>query len=289
MKIKFTKLSAVLVCLLLVFLLQRNVVSAEIIATQDLSPIEALLKTANKDTLVIFDVDDVLIMPTTQIFQRPTNDKILKELFSDLKSRLGNKREELLYSLILLQEPSKLVDPNILSLIKDLQTKGVPVLGLTALSTGSMGKILFLEDWRIQTLNDLGINLNRYWIDVSPKKFLESNIKDPNRPPAFKKGVLFSSKTPKGKVLKYFLQYVNFTPKKIIFIDDWRENLVSVEKFCKERGIEFIGFEYSGAYRRDESLNEARARLQFKILENEQKWLSDEQTDKRMKNHGSDK
>lgn len=53
---------------------------AHIIETADLKIIESVLEKADQDTLVIFDVDDVLIMPTAQFaFTHPIRKKLTKK------------------------------------------------------------------------------------------------------------------------------------------------------------------------------------------------------------------
>ena len=282
MKSKIVILGSSIIFLLLISLIWFTTNSREIISTQIFEPIEIALKDANKDTLVIFDVDDVLIMPTNQGFQRPMDENFLDEISLDLKTRLGEEKTELLESIILLQETDKFVDPKIISLIKTLQIKGVPVMALTALSTGAYGKIQSLVDWRILKLETMGINLKAPWENVQTKQFSDFDIKDLKGLPVFKAGILFSSKIPKGEALHAFLQYAKLKPKKIIFIDDFREHVESVQKVCNEAGIEFVGFEYSGAYSRSEPLNKARVRFLYEVLEKEHKWLSDYEADRRL-------
>lgn len=282
LKIKTVILSSGIILLLFFCLIWFITVSSQIISTQSFEPIEAVLKDANKDTLVIFDVDDVLIMSTNQAFQRPTDENFLNEIFLDLKTRFGEEKTDLLESIILLQETVQLVDPKIVSLINTLQIKGVPIIGLTAMSTGAYGKIQSIEDWRIQKLESMGINLNRYWGNLKSKQFSDFNIKDLKDGPVFKAGILFSAKVPKGEALQAFLQYVKLKPSKIIFVDDLSKNVKSVQRFCNKAGIEFIGFEYLGAYVRAEPVNKIRVHLQYEVLEKEHKWLSDKEADRRL-------
>jgi Tfp pilus assembly ATPase PilU len=53
--------------LLFSFLLVINSALADIIETSNLLPLKEILQKADEDTLVIFDVDRVLIMPTMSI------------------------------------------------------------------------------------------------------------------------------------------------------------------------------------------------------------------------------
>lgn len=255
---------------------------AEITQTSNLAPIEAALNQADLETLVIFDVDDVLITAKDQILQ-PVHHKLAKKLEESLESRHSEEESQKLWSIIWLTRIDELVDPKMVSLIKEAQTKGIKVMALTNAWTGSFGNIPSLEDWRIGELEDFGYTFKDSWSKLKSKTFTNLKSKDPKRFPVFKSGIVFTCNLPKAEVLKAFLQYTNLSPKKIIFIDDKRKHLESVEAFAKATGIPFIGFEYTAVTNRPaSSLNEKRAKLQFEVLEKEHNWLSDEEADIRI-------
>jgi hypothetical protein len=60
----------------------------------------------------------------------------------------------------------------------------------------------------------------------------------------FKKGILFTSGTHKGKALFKFLDMINYKPKSIIFVDDKKHCLMQVRETCVEHGVPFTGFRY---------------------------------------------
>ena len=75
----------------------------------------------------------------------------------------------------------------------------------------------------------------------------------------------------------------NFSLKKIIFVDDKKKHIESVEKVVENLGILFVGIEYTAVKdAKVEPLNKARAEFQFEVLETEHKWLSDDKADVRM-------
>ena len=156
------------------------------------------------------------------------------------------------------------------------------ILILTKAWTGKFGKIESLEDWRIKILKSHGLDLS----DTSDFKnniiFYELEAK--NLPikclPMIKHKVLFSCGLPKGLVLEEFLSKIKFFPNKIILVDDKRENLDSVENFCKKKYITFLGFEYNAIKSKVvKPLNQKRSELQFQILLNNKKWLNDDEAD----------
>jgi hypothetical protein len=147
---------------------------------------------------------------------------------------------------------------------------------LTNAWTGAFGKIASLEDWRIQEIRDLGIDVSKSFDTKQPLIFHHLKSKDPKRFPIFKQGCLFTCNIAKGDVLKAFLQYTGWTPHRIIFIDDKRKYLESVENFCKQAGVAFTGFHYTAVAKMPKAhLNQQIANYQFKVLEQKNKWMSD--------------
>ncbi len=259
---------------------------AEVIQTSNLMPIEAALEKADTDTLVIFDVDDVLLMPNDQILKK-SNKSYLEEIERKIEKRLGEPAAQILYSIIFFERLNSPVDKKIIKLISRLQDNDIKVLALTNCFTGRFGKIASMEDWRIYELKRIGYNFGKSWSGLAPQHFeglgkMGSGLSVKSRSaPAFKNGVVFTSSVSKGEALKAFLAYAHFAPKKIIFIDDKKKHLESVESIAKSLGIPFVGFEYTAVADKPASaLDEKRARLQFEILEKEHKWLSDEEANK---------
>ncbi len=264
------------------FALDIGIASADITTTPTLAPIESAIQQADSETLVIFDVDDVLITAKDQILQ-PAHHKFAQKLEESLESRHSEEEAQKLWSIIWLARVDELVDPQMVSLIKEAQGKGLKVMALTNAWTGMFGNIPSIEDWRIKELESFGYTFKDSWGNLASKTFVTLKPKDPKRFPVFKDGIVFTSNLPKGEVLKVFLEYASLSPKKIIFVDDKLKNLKSVEAICQKAGIKFSGFEYTAVADRPQSpLNEKRAQLQNDILEKEHKWLSDEEADIRL-------
>ena len=78
------------------FLLIINSALADIIETPNLLPLKKILKKADKDTLVIFDVDRVLIMPTNEhtLNRHPYR----KKLWEEIKKRHSKEERKALVS-----------------------------------------------------------------------------------------------------------------------------------------------------------------------------------------------
>lgn len=259
------------------------------IKTNDIHKIESEVVQATPETLVIFDVDDVLMHPHDQIL-KAQNKPYLEELEKKLEKRMEEEKADTLYSLIFLQRKNGPVDPRIIQLIIHLQAKGIKVLALTNCFTGKFGAIASMEDWRVNELQQLGYHFENSWKNTKSHVFKEL-IKQTGHglsaksesASLFKDGVVFASGVSKGDALTAFLAYAGLSPQKIIFIDDKKKHLESVEKVAKDLGIPFVGIEYTATKAtKFAPLNKARVELQFEVLEKEHKWLSDEEAAKRM-------
>lgn len=255
---------------------------AEIIESPNLCLFERAAQEADENTLVIFDVDDVLITARDQILQ-PAYRAFSEKLEKEIEKEVSEKEAEKLWSITWLTRLAEPVDPQMAPLLQKVKYRGVKVLALTNAWTGAFGNIPSLEDWRLNELKGFGYAFHESWPCLKPTLFKQLKPKDPDRFPVFKDGVVFTCNLPKGMVLKAFLEYAKFLPEKIVFIDDKQKHLASVESFCQKAGIRFFGFRYTAVAKRSKPpLHEKRARLQFQVLKEEQKWLSDEEADKRL-------
>jgi hypothetical protein len=122
-----------------------NTCFAEIIQTNEIKVIEESVNSNDADILVIFDVDEVLIMPKDQILQSPHREYINK---LDTFLFASEQESENLWSIIFDQRPSIPVDPKMINMMATLQSKGIKVIALTHAMTGKFGYITSMKDWR---------------------------------------------------------------------------------------------------------------------------------------------
>ena len=267
-----------------IMLFTVNISFAAIIKTNDFKIIENNIQTTNTDTLLIFDVDDVLLQPKDQLL-KSHNEGYFEKIYQSMETRTNKNQAEKLFSLIMIQRKVEPVEKQIVKLVNTAQKNGIKVLALTFCSTGKLGTINSLEDWRTKELKVLGYNFDKSWSKLTKKIFNQLPINGSNKFVAFQQGILFTGGVSKAAALNVFLNYADHKPKKIIFVDDKKYNLEIVEKFAKETDIEFLGIEYTFVQdSKIEPLNKIRARLQLEILEKEHKWLSDQEIDPKIIN-----
>ena len=241
--------------------------------------IDLLGLTNNKDILVIFDVDDVLMTPSSEDnLRHPYRNQLLKSILN----RTNPQEIELLKSSIFLNTKQILVELKIIDIFEYLKSHKIPAIALTAMGTGKFGIIKKMHDFRFQQLNSVNLSFKcltpledehlMLKLAIINKRFLDANRKGC---PMLKSGIIFASGLDKGMVLEYIFKRYNYYPKTIIFIDDLIENVKSLQQICFKLNINFYGFHYMAASLIPlPNIDENLEKLRFAILEKEFTWLS---------------
>lgn len=258
---------------------------AHIIPIDNLDFFEKAVEQSNQQSLVLFDVDETLIIPKDLIL-RPTAwniwNKYAKETIENPAICAPEKEgKEYLLGQIFSKIEFEIVDPKVIDIISSLQERRIKTIAFTKMSTGVLGAIPSLEDWRINQLKDHNIDFSLAFPQHSEIKIepLEPN----GRTSLFKQGVLYSNKQDKGPVLTAFLERIEWKPSKVLFLDNRIDYLQTVETALDGTGIEFIGFHYREMERRPCTVDENIAKYQLEHLAKTGEWLSDDETLKLLK------
>ena len=241
---------------------------------------------ADSNTLILFDVDETLIEPASVIFRPKTvENEANRPWLIDLVSRVygkSDKSEEYYGSLWKVKETPLLIEPHIVSIIQSLQDRGVKVMALTALRTGSDHIISSLPEWRYNQLKKLGIDFIK--IDLPDIIFNELPEKDGNYPMLYH-GILCTNGVSKGELAGALLDRIQWRPRKVIFFDDNKVRIKEVEEVMQERSIPFQGFVYRGAEYMPGELDKEVAEFQLNYLVKHEDWISEEQVRSLIGNH----
>lgn len=195
------------------------------------------------ESLVVFDVDRVLIENQDAILQAH-NSALFRTLLLQAGGHLTQGQLNSLVSGISFQSRPKLIEQEIADLILMLEQKNIRVIALTATSIGSIAKIGSIQDWRIKRLQELGLTFS--FQNTPFHSFSELIGQGPS--PVFKGGILFSATYSKGSVLKAFLQHINWKPSQVLFFDDLFINVSTVNNEMTALGVEKVcSFQYLGA------------------------------------------
>jgi len=259
---------------ILLFILVSKL-SAALYTTDSFEAFFEITENFTEKSLVILDVDRVIIEPKDAIMRYP-NQRLLWELRFQHGSHLTHEQMEDLTSRVTLSECTGLLDPLSVDFINKMKEKNIPIIALTATSVEGYGQIPSIPDWRIGDLARFGIKFDGCFTE---HPFIElAELYGRGSAPIFKSGILFSGGYPKGEVLEAFLDHVGFVPDKVLFVDDLLHNLVSVHTAASELGVEEVfAFQYTRSDSLTNTIDPQLAAFQLKTLFQEGIWLSDEE------------
>ncbi len=228
-------------------------------------------------SLVIFDIDDVLVTAKDNVLRGSKKEKWLDHYFNSLTPEESLE----ISSYVWTAYETEITDIQVAYFNEDLRARNIPSIALTKGWNGSMANRPSHCDDRIQTLKDIGIDF-RYSFPNTPEIFL-NGLENCGKIPSFKEGVIFSCMLSKAIVLDAFLKAVDFKPDEIIFIDDMLNNLEDIQTYCETHAVNYQGFHYVGVDAREtQPLNEEIAHLQFQTALREKKWLNDAQAHQKL-------
>lgn len=205
-------------------------VHGEIIESRD---IRDLVKYSDKETLVILDLNNVL-MTTPQLLG--SEQWATYEINRQMQEKKLSKDEVLntfvpTWHKILMMSKAVPIEQTTVGVIRRLQKSGIPLMGLTRRDV----EMAYPTHQHLRSID----------IDLARKTVYHTDIALPGAHAKFIEGILFVGlRNEKGPLLLQFLDLIGYTPKKVVFIDDTLKNIESVEAALASRGIPFIGLRY---------------------------------------------
>jgi len=226
-----------------------SVCDAQITQVNEMQEVFPFFNETCAQTLVIFDVDMVLVQPSDPAFQM-SNMKRFGSICKRIMHELPEDKHMLFFSLMTTSSELVLLDPSIPQFLEKLKQKGVPVMALTANLTGEFAKIQSMEKWRIDTLRQLGIDFTSTAPYQEALVFQDLALYRGNYS-TYLNGILFVNGivVSKGEALLAFLAKTNLSFNKVIFVDDREENVQSVAEALQNfvSPIEYQGIHFTGA------------------------------------------
>lgn len=224
----------------------------------------------------IVDIDDTLITPQAMMF-RPTSpfctfiDDIKKSASQDVEKIVSTWR---------LNRRTMLVEEEWPAILDDLKERGVIVIALTQMDSGTFGDISSMEKWRANELKGLGITFSPF-----SKNNVETLI-EIDRLATLHQGILFTGSHSKADVLISFIKKYGIPPK-ILFFDDRLYQVEALEKCCEEMSIPFEGYHYLAAAQLPYDAKKDYGFLQKQKLLDACQWIEDSQIPEELKiKHG---
>jgi len=237
------------VAFLALFTLFTAFCHGEIKQVKDMDTLIELFKDADENTLAIFDVDMVLVQPSNPAFQM-ANIKRFGAIANSIMNDIPLEKKMIFFCLMTITSETILIDTKMPQFLKQLHSKKVPTMALTANLTGEFFDIKNMQQWRLESLQKLGIDFSRSSPSASSFVFHELASYRGNYS-SYSNGVLFVNgiEVSKGEALLSFFDKAGYKPHKIIFVDDREENLINVEATLKklEKPVHFQGLHFLGA------------------------------------------
>lgn len=237
------------ILLTIVMILSIFMCHAQITQVNDMKEIFNAFKEADSKTLAIFDVDMVLVQPSNPAFQM-ANMKRYSTISKRIMKEVPADKHMIFLSLMTINSNPVLIDERTPQFLEQLIQRGIPAIALTANLTGKLGTIQKMEQWRVDSLRQLGIDFSR----ATPCKLLlvfDKLASYRGNYSTYLDGILFVNGTTvsKGDAFLSFLEKSGFSPNKVIFVDDREDHLKSLETAIQklDRSIEYQGFHYLGA------------------------------------------
>ncbi len=213
----------------------------------------------------IVDVDDTLITPQAMMF-RPSS--VFSAFIDDVKKEAPHNLAQIV-STWRLSRKTMLVEQEWPTILDSLKDRGITVLALTQMHTGTFGKISSMEHWRAEELKSLGVTFSPFASD-DVEVLINNEL-----PATLYQGILFTGSHSKADVLKSLMTKYG-TPAKIVFFDDRLSHVEALEKLCKERSIAYKGYHYSAVTELPYVREKDYGTLQTQILLTKCEWIEDE-------------
>lgn len=229
---------------------------AEIIETDHF---EELVQYVTKDSLVLLDIDDTLLIPAQTLgtdawflYRIQQHEEQGKDHHTALEKALAE------WEAIRHLTEVKIVEKGSQQIVENLQKQKIPVMGLTTQG-------LALATRTVMQLKTLGIDLTlsapsekSFYYDnhFSGDLCLQTGV-------LYRQGILFTSGTNKGEALLKLFDRMKILPQHVVFINDKATHLKDVQKAMEKAGIAFTGLRYAYSDARVNSFKKEIADIQW--------------------------
>lgn len=191
----------------------------------------------DQETWVLIDLDNCLYQATREYGHSMWFDQIVKQKMDEGCSK--SEAIDLLYPTWMeAQEgcPIALLEPSFKDFIAQLQDQGIVVMAITHRQPRGVHIAL-------RQIQEVGCDFRK-----NPPGKESFSLHFPY-PTLYQDGVLFvHDMNPKGPVFSSFCEKIGKKPKKIVFFDDKRKNVESLEESLSVAGVEYLGIHYTAIY-----------------------------------------
>jgi len=232
---------------------------------------EAPFHVLGASDVAVFDLDNTIIEPLQSLGSDQWGSyqgKRFREMgFPDARA---TEASVAMFAEVQVKSSVRLVEPDTARIIRELQDRGVTVLGLTA-------RPLVIVDRTLAQLASVGVNLDRR--PVASGDFFV----DVYRTARFKGGVLFVGENNKGEMLKaIYSQLGRDLPPVVKFFDDKRYHVENMDAALSGTGVRHTSYRYGAADPRVKSFDPVLGDYQWGVFKATGQILSDEEARDRL-------
>jgi phosphoglycolate phosphatase-like HAD superfamily hydrolase len=189
--------------------------------------VQAALSSANADTWIIFDIDNTLLKSTSMMGSPQWSDYMRSQAeAAGLSKEEAERLQHAAFGRAQKGLRVELTEPAAVPLVQGLQRRGLTTFALTARAKS-------LVEVTLSQVSSSGFDFSKSQprVQTPGERDLHS-------------GVLFAGGVSKGELLRRLMNASAKPPKEVIFFDDRRENLESVEGELGRAGVPFTGYRY---------------------------------------------
>jgi len=188
-------------------------------------------------TLLVVDIDNTLLEPEGSLGSDQWYYFLVRKYiqFDGMEEKAANEKAMHVWNQSQWLVRVRAVEKVTPSIIRQLQDRGIRVMGLTARTLDIINKTF-------AQLESAGIDLNRSPVPSNTVEFQSDDVA------RYEKGILFVGESnDKGKALVQFLQQSRHLPAKIVFVDDKLRHVQNVERALSMVNVRFLSFRYGAA------------------------------------------
>lgn len=259
------------VCLFIVFI--NTMSKAEFITTYSVnsSTVQKIEEWIDKDTIILIELDDTLIMPKSKMFSFDSNP--YRMFLSNLvklgeKSPTYTKAAANWYG----QRKVRLVEEGWVDFISRVRAKGAKIYGICSMPL----YLLNIEEKRLKELNELGIIFDSK-INNSEEIVIKKEFPWFSR---FHKGIIYNGPYSKHETILDLFKVANLSPEKLLSFGNIKYEVELVDKALRRFNMYFKSVLYLGSREVTGRPHTEIVKFQQRQLIEKGKWYEDDEASK---------
>ena len=259
------------VCLFVIFI--NTVSKAEIITTYSVnsSTVQKIEEWIDKDTIILIELDDTLIMPKSKMFSFDSNPY---RMFLNNLITLGERSPAYTKAVANWygQREVRLVEEGWIDFISRARAKGAKIYGICSMPL----YLLNIEEKRLKEIKDLGIIFDSK-LNNSEEFEIKKEFPWFAR---FHKGIIYNGPHSKHESILELFKIANLSPKKFLTFANVKYEIKLVDKALRKFNMYFKSVLYLGSREVTGRPNEEIVKFQQRQLIETGKWHEDDEASK---------